>query len=47
MCQKQAFSQAGALLNMCPKTLERLYYEQGEMLLNLPQRYQQVRQLGD
>jgi transposase len=45
MCQKQAFT-AAALLNMCPKTLERLYYEQGEKLLNLPQRYQEVRQLG-
>ena len=46
MCQKQAFTEAAALLNMCPKTLERLYYEQGERQLNLPQRYQKVRQLG-
>ena len=46
MCQKQAFTEAGALLNMCPKTLERLYYEQGEALLNLQQRYKEVRHLG-
>lgn len=46
MCNKQAFTEAGALLNMCPKTLERLYYEQGEAQLNLSQRYKEVRQLG-
>lgn len=46
MCKKQAFTEAGALLNMCPKTLERLYYEQGEAQLNLAQRYKQVRHLG-
>lgn len=46
MCNKQAFTEAGSLLNMCPKTLERLYYEQGEAQLNLGQRYKQVRQLG-
>lgn len=46
MCNKQSFTEAGALLNMCPKTLERLYYEQGESLLNLSQRYKKVRQLG-
>lgn len=46
MCNKQAFTEAGALLNMCPRTLERLYYEQGEALLNLGQRYKHVRYLG-
>jgi transposase len=46
MCNKQAFTEAGALLNMCPKTLERLYYEQGEAQLNLRERYKEVRQLG-
>ena len=46
MCQKQNFSEAGAILNMHPKTLERIYYEQGEAQLNLKARFAEVRQLG-
>ena len=46
MCAKQPFSEVGALMNMCPKTVERLYYSMAEKLIDLPSRYAQVRKLG-
>ena len=46
MCEKQAFTQVGALLNMGVKTVERLFYALAEQVVDLPQRYAQVRQLG-
>jgi transposase len=46
MCKKQSFTQAGALLDMCPKTLERLFYPLAEKSVNLDKRYGQVRKLG-
>jgi transposase len=46
MCEKQAFTQVAALTNMCIKTVERLFYATAEHVVNLPQRYAQVRHLG-
>lgn len=46
MCEKQAFTQVAALANMCVKTVERLFYAVAEKVVNLPQRYAQVRHLG-
>ena len=47
-CARQPFTQVAALLDMCPKTAERLYYHQvqTQLKLNLPARYAQVRRLG-
>lgn len=45
-CAKQPFSEVGALLNIHSKTVERIYYEQGEKRLNLGAKYSQVRRLG-
>jgi transposase len=45
-CARQPFSEVGALLDMCPKTVERLYYSHVSKSLNLPQRYAQVKRLG-
>ena len=44
--RRTAFTQVAALLDMCPKTVERLYYHQVQTQLNLPARYAQVRRLG-
>lgn len=46
MCEKQAFTQVAALENMQVKTVNRLFYLLAEKIVNLPQRYAQVRQLG-
>ncbi|MEM7372386.1 MAG: ISL3 family transposase [Bacteroidota bacterium] len=46
MCGKQAFTEVGALVNMSHKTVERLFYEQAELQLDLPSRYAQVRKIG-
>lgn len=45
-CARQPFSEVGALLDMCPKTVERLYYKQVDATLNLPARYAGVKRLG-
>jgi len=45
-CARQPFTEVGALLDICPKTVERLYYNQVQTHLNLPARYAQVRRLG-
>ena len=45
-CAKQPFTEVGALLNMVPKTVERIYYEYGQQKLNMAARYAQVRRLG-
>ena len=45
-CAKQPFTEVGALLNMLPKTVERIYYEYGQKKLNMTARYAQVRRLG-
>jgi transposase len=45
-CARQPFTEVGALLDMCPKTVERLYYTYLETHLNLPARYAQVKRLG-
>ena len=46
LCERQAFTQVGALVNLSWKTVERLFYDMAEKLINLPQRYAQVRKLG-
>jgi len=46
LCKQQAFTQVGALVNLSNKTVERLFYEMAEKLINLPKRYAQVRKLG-
>ncbi|MEM6264445.1 MAG: ISL3 family transposase [Bacteroidota bacterium] len=45
-CAKQPFSEVGALYNIAPKTVERIYYEYAEGVINLPTRYAQLRKLG-
>lgn len=46
LCAKQPFSEVAALVNMCHKTVERLYYSEAEKQLKLKERYAQVRKLG-
>lgn len=46
MCSKQPFTEAGSLLNMNAKTVERIYYEMAKSKINLPARYAKVRKLG-
>lgn len=46
MCKKQSFLQVAELLNMCPKTVERLFYNTAKQVINLTQRYANVRKLG-
>ena len=46
LCAKQPFKEVGAQTNMCPKTVERLYYELAQVSINLKERYKQVRKLG-
>ena len=45
-CAKQPFTAVGSLLNIQAKTVERIYYEQGERQLQLAEKYAQVRRLG-
>lgn len=46
MCKKQSFLQVAGLLDMCPKTVERLFYNMAKQVINLPERYSKVRKLG-
>jgi len=46
MCKKQAFTQVAELVNMSPKTVERLFYAKARQVIDLPKRYAQVRKLG-
>ena len=46
LCEKQSFTQVAALVDMCHKTVERLFYSKAKNYINLPQRYAQVRKLG-
>ena len=46
MCQKQAFTQVAQLTDMCHKTVERLFYDYARKIVNLPQRYANVRKMG-
>lgn len=45
-CARQPFTEVGALLDMNPKTVERLYYHHIQNHLQLPARYAQVKRLG-
>ena len=46
MCKKQSFLQVAQLLNMCPKTVERLFYNTAKQVIDLTNRYANVRKLG-
>lgn len=46
LCKKQSFTQAACLVDMCHKTIERLYYDYARLAINLPKRYAEVRKLG-
>lgn len=46
MCEKQAFTQVAALLDMCHKTVERLFYSTAKQVINLPERYRKVCKMG-
>lgn len=45
-CAKQPFTEVGALLGVNAKTVERIYYQQVNARLDLPNRYAAVRRLG-
>ena len=45
-CARQPFTEVGALLDVCPKMVERLYYDHVQTHLKLPARYAQVKRLG-
>ena len=45
-CARQPFTEVGALLDISPKTVERLYYNHVQTHLHLPARYAQVKRLG-
>jgi transposase len=46
MCARQPFKEVGALVDMCDKTVERLYYEQAEAKVEASNRYANVKKLG-
>ena len=46
LCAKQPFTEVAALVNLSHKTVERLYYEMADEVIDLPSRYGQVRKLG-
>lgn len=46
LCARQPFSEVGAITNMNPKTVERLYYERAKQVIKMPERYAEVRKLG-
>ena len=46
LAQKQSAVEVGCLVNMVPKTVERLVLRESRKLANLKQRYAQVRRLG-
>ena len=39
LCEKQPFTQVAALVNMVPKSVERLFYERADAAIDLPARY--------
>ena len=46
LCEKQAFTQVGTLVNLSYKTVERLFYDLAKKRINLKKRYAQIRKLG-
>ncbi|MEO1447924.1 MAG: ISL3 family transposase [Bacteroidota bacterium] len=46
LCAKQPMKEVGAIVNMCPQSVERVYYAEAEEQIDLAQRYEEVRQLG-
>lgn len=46
MCEYQAFSQVGALVDMCSKSVERVYLEHASKNSELSSRFEKVRYLG-
>jgi transposase len=45
-CRYQSFTAVGALLDINPKTVERIFYRLSQKTIDLPARYQAVRRLG-
>lgn len=43
---KQPFTEVGAIYNMCPGMVERIYYDWAGKVINLSERYGRVRKLG-
>jgi transposase len=46
LCSQQPFSEVGALINMCAKTVENLYFSLASARLNIKDRFKNVRRLG-
>jgi transposase len=46
LCKKQSYTEVGAIVDMCPKTVERLMLCECERRAALKERYAQVRRLG-
>ena len=46
LCEQQPFSRVSCLVNLSPKTVERIYYTYANSVLDLASRYAQVRYLG-
>ena len=46
MCRCQPFTEVAALSDMSHKTVERLYYDEAQILLDIKKRYQAVCHLG-
>lgn len=44
--KNQAFQALGGVLNMCPKTIERIFYERAKSLINIKENWLKVRHLG-
>ena len=46
LCAKQPFTEVGAQVNMCHKTVERLYYKMSRSSIDISHRYKQVKKMG-
>ena len=46
LARKQSYTEVAAIVNVSPKTVERIVLEKCETIVNIPARYAQVRRLG-
>jgi transposase len=46
LARKQSYTEVAAIVDVCPKTIERLVLNHCEKIIDLPSRYAQVRRLG-
>ena len=46
LCKKQSYTEVGAIVDMCPKTVERLVLSECKRLAEVDKRYADVRRLG-